>query len=69
MMKGLRMWKTTPRYSGSRMKNFVAFKHLPVVIKGAVLLSQTQFILKCRETANYRLTLFKICYYLSVGRD
>jgi hypothetical protein len=48
------------------MKNFAVFRRLPVVVSKAFLLPQIQFILKCRETAKFRLTLFKICYYLTV---
>jgi len=43
------------------MKNFAAFRRLPVVVKSAFLLQQMQFILKCREKAN-------LLFFDSVGR-
>jgi hypothetical protein len=66
MMKGLRTKKTTPKYSAVELKLFLAFRLLPVVVKSAILLPQIQFILKCTETVNFRLTLFKIYRYLVV---
>ena len=57
---GERIWQTTPKDFGNGKKSFTVFWRVLIVVKSAFFIFQTRFILKCRETANFRLMLFKI---------
>lgn len=57
-----RIWQKTPKYFGNGKKSFSAFRRVLIVVKSAFFIFHTEFILKCRETENFRLMLFKICY-------
>jgi hypothetical protein len=64
MVKGLRTWKTTPKYSGNRRKTFADFRRLPEVVKSAFLLPQMQFILKGKFPSHVNANML-----LFVGRE